>query len=168
VSSVIPSGVAHSDNVDIHTPPYIFAGIPLSFDLDPASPLSGPVTPARHHYTLEQDGLTQPWFGMVWLNPPYNRWEIGRWIAKLAEHGRGVALVYACTDTAWFQDYPPDRLLLLRGRVRFVERKGSRTVSGASPSMLMAYGREAVEGLAGATLKGCFYSLENQFGQHDF
>ena len=87
--------------MDIHTPPYIFAGIPLTFDLDPASPLSGPVTPARYHYTPEQDGLAQPWFGMVWLNPPYNRREIGKWIAKLAEHGRGVVLVYARTDTAW-------------------------------------------------------------------
>jgi len=25
--------------VNIHTPPYIFEGIPLTFDLDPASPL---------------------------------------------------------------------------------------------------------------------------------
>ncbi len=106
------------------------------------------MTPARCHYTLERDGLAQPWSGMVWLNPPYNRWEISKWIAKLAVHGRGVALVYARTDTAWFQDYPPDGLLLLRGRVRFVERKGSSTVSGASPSMLMAYGKEAVDGVA--------------------
>lgn len=158
--------VAHSENIDIHTPPYIFAGIPLTFDLDPASPLSGPVTPARCHYTPEQDVLAQPWFGMVWLNPPYNRWEIGRWIAKLAEHGRGVAPVFACTDTSWFQDYSPDGLLLLRGRVRFAERKGSRTVSGASPSMLMAYGEEAVEGLARSTLKGCFYHL-GRVGRND-
>ena len=162
MSSVIPSAVAHSENVDIHTPPYIFAGIPLTFDLDPASPLSGPVTPARHHYTLEQDGLAQPWFGMVWLNPPYNRWEIGKWLAKLAEHGSGIALVYARTDTAWFQDHPPDSLLLLRGRVRFIERKGSSTVSGASPYALMAYGEEAVEGLARSALKGCFYRLQSE------
>lgn len=166
MNSTIPPVVAHSDNIDIHTPSYIFAGIPLSFDLDPASPLSGPVTPARCHHTPVQGGLAQPWFGMVWLNPPCNRWEIGRWIAKLAEHGRGVALVYARTDTAWFQDCPPDGLLLLRGRVRFVERKGSRTVSGASPSMLMAYDEEAVEGLAGATLKGRFYN-SSRVGRDD-
>lgn len=70
-----------------------------------------------------------------------------------------MAVVYVRTDTAWFQDYPPDGLLLLRGRVRFVERKGSRTVSGASPSMLMAYGEEAVKGLKRSTLKGCFYNF---------
>ncbi len=39
MSSVIPPVVAHSENVDIHTPPYIVGGIPLTFDLDPASPL---------------------------------------------------------------------------------------------------------------------------------
>ncbi len=104
---------------------------------------------------------------MVWLNSPYNRLEIGHWIAKLAEHGCGVALVYARTDTAWFQDYPPDGLLLLRGRVRFVGRKGSSTVSGASPSMLMAYGEEAVKGLACSTLKGSFYSCGNRLGHSD-
>lgn len=60
MSSVIPAAVAHSENVDIHTPPYIFEGILLTFDLDPASPLSGPVTPARRHYTPEQGGLAQP------------------------------------------------------------------------------------------------------------
>lgn len=158
---MIPSAVAHSDNIDLHTPLWIFEGLPLTFDLDPASLSSGPVTPARHHFTLEDDGLSRPWFGMVWLNPPYNRWEIGKWIEKLAAHGKGVALVYARTDTKWFQDNPPDALLLLRGRVRFVERaKGSRTVSGASPSMLMAYGEEAAAALSASSLAGQFYRLE--------
>ncbi len=124
------------------------------------------MTPARRHYTLEQDGLAQPWLGMVWLKPPYDRREIGKWIARLAEHGRGVALVYARTDTAWFQDYPPDGLLLLRGRVHFIERKGSSTVSGASPSMLMAYGKEAVDGLACSTLRGSFYRFR-RLGRDD-
>lgn len=71
---------------------------------------------------------------MVCLNPPYNRWGISRWIFKLSKHGRGEALVDTRIDTAWFQDYPPDELLLLCGRVRFVEGKGSRTVFGASLS----------------------------------
>ena len=157
---MIPSSTAHSKNIDIHTPAYIFAGIPLTFDLDPASPSSGPSTPARHHYTPEQDGLTKPWFGMVWLNPPCHRFEIGKWIAKLAFHGQGIALVYARTDTEWFQDHPPDALFLIRGRVRFTKRaQGSKTVSGASPSVLLAFGDEAVDALSQTTLAGHFYKF---------
>ena len=70
-----------------------------------------------------------------------------------------MALIYIRTDTVWFQDYPPDSLLLLRGPVRF---KGSRTVSGALPPLLMAYGEEAVEGLTRSNLKGYFYSSGNR------
>ena len=47
---------------------------------------------------------------------------------------------------------------LLRGRVRFAERRGSSTVSGASPSVLMTCG-EACRALADSTLKGRYSRL---------
>ena len=33
------------------------------------------------YYTPEQDGLSQPWTGVVWCNPPYGR-KVGTWIKK--------------------------------------------------------------------------------------
>lgn len=42
------------------------------FDLDPCSPVNRPWDTARHHYTIEDDGLQQPWFGRVFCNPPYD------------------------------------------------------------------------------------------------
>ena len=42
------------------------------FDLDPCSPVNRPWDTARHHYTVEDDGLRQPWFGRVFCNPPYD------------------------------------------------------------------------------------------------
>lgn len=33
------------------------------------------------YYTPEQDGLSQPWAGICWCNPPYGR-EIGSWVRK--------------------------------------------------------------------------------------
>lgn len=33
------------------------------------------------YYTKEQDGLSMPWSGTCWCNPPYGR-EIGKWVAK--------------------------------------------------------------------------------------
>ena len=33
------------------------------------------------YYTAEQDGLNQPWNGIVWCNPPYGR-NIGSWVRR--------------------------------------------------------------------------------------
>ena len=35
----------------------------------------------KAYYTPEQDGLAQPWEGVVWCNPPYGR-QIGQWVRK--------------------------------------------------------------------------------------
>jgi DNA N-6-adenine-methyltransferase Dam len=43
-------------------------------DLDPAScELANLTVRATMFYTKEQNGLMQPWYGRVWLNPPYGR-----------------------------------------------------------------------------------------------
>lgn len=35
---------------------------------------------APEFYTIDDDGLTQPWRGRVWCNPPYS--DIGAWVRK--------------------------------------------------------------------------------------
>lgn len=43
-------------------------------DLDPAScEMANRTVKAARYYTKEQNGLTQPWYGRVWCNPPYGR-----------------------------------------------------------------------------------------------
>ena len=43
-------------------------------DLDPAScELANRTVKAGRYYTKEENGLEQPWYGRVWLNPPYGR-----------------------------------------------------------------------------------------------
>lgn len=43
-------------------------------DLDPAScAAANEIVKATHYYTKQQNGLEQPWYGRVWLNPPYGR-----------------------------------------------------------------------------------------------
>jgi len=80
-----------------------------SIDVDPAT--SGPaqdVVQATEYYTKDDDGLTKPWIGNVFCNPPYSQPLIGQFTEKLLgefESGRTTAAVYLvnnCTDAAWF------------------------------------------------------------------
>ena len=61
---------------------------------------------APRFYTRDDDGLSQPWEGRIWLNPPYGR-EIGSWLRRAAQAGAEghliVALVPArSTGTQWW------------------------------------------------------------------
>ena len=74
------------------TPAWVFDGLGLTFDLDPASPGEGQgdCVPARVKLTLTDDGLTQPWHGLVWLNPPFSN--VTAWGRRFIEHSNGVFL----------------------------------------------------------------------------
>lgn len=126
-----------------YTPPHVFEALGIDFDLDPAAPPGGvPWIPARRHYTEADDGLSRPWHGRVWLNPPYGR-QTAAWLRRLAGHGDGIALVFARSDTAWFHDFAPvaTALCFVAGRLRFVPGDGRQESSTAgAPSLLMAFG----------------------------
>jgi hypothetical protein len=100
---------------------------------------------ARTHYTVEDNGLLKAWSGFVWLNPPYSK--VAAFMARMAEHNNGLALIYARTDTKWFHEYVFQKALglcFLKGRLRFLDNAGreAKNSSGA-PSVLIAYGEEA-------------------------
>lgn len=126
-----------------YTPPHVFEALGLRFDLDPAAPPGGvPWIPARRHLTEEEDGLARPWYGRVWLNPPYGR-QTARWLRRLSEHGDGIALVFARSDTDWFQRFAPTAtaICFVSGRLRFVPGDDRTEASSAgAPSLLMAFG----------------------------
>ncbi len=114
------------------------------FDFDPCgAPEGSSHDCARRVNRLPSCGLSAEWGGRVWLNPPYSN--VAPFIAKLAEHGRGTALLYARTDTRWFHESIARRASLIAlfvGRVQFVRRDGTEGTASPAPSMLIAYGEE--------------------------
>lgn len=60
------------------------------FDLDPCAPVKPLWQTATQMYNKNHDGLTKDWIGRVWLNPPYSRPLIERFVKRLAEHGNGT------------------------------------------------------------------------------
>lgn len=138
------------------TPPAIIEATG-PYDLDPCSPIVRPWKTAAHHYTIEDDGLSRLWHGTVWCNPPYGR-QTWVWLSRLAEHGDGVALVFARTETAGFAEEvwgKADSLLFLHGRLHFHHGDGTRARANAgAPSVLIAYGANAVERLVASGLEG--------------
>lgn len=75
------------------------------------------------HFTREEDGLTQSWSGVCWMNPPYGR-EIKQWMRKAYQEARRgvtvVCLIPARTDAGWWHDYAMrGEIRFLRGRLKF-------------------------------------------------
>jgi DNA N-6-adenine-methyltransferase (Dam) len=127
---------------DWHTPASIFAalklpnGAPLRFALDPCAPPDRTYyfVPADRFYTKEDDGLTQPWFGRVFVNPPFG----GRrghvpWLLKFFAHGDGIAICRAYTSSDWWHEVVipnVETLLFPRGKTKFIRPDG---IVGTAP-----------------------------------
>lgn len=147
------------------TPPEIIKALG-PFDLDPCSSMNRPWNTAAKHYMIDTNGLIQSWAGRVWLNPPYGI-VAGRWLAKLVDHGNGIALIFARTETKMFFKYvwnKADAILFIRGRLFFYRNDGIRakTNSGA-PSVLIAYGTENAQILKRSGIDGMFVCLKGRY-----
>ena len=102
------------------------------FDLDPAAGCE-PTPIAAERYTPADDGLIQPWYGTVWLNPPFS--EKSEWYRRLVDQywngdvKRAVSLAKVDTSTDWFQNWfsTADVICFLDGRDWYI-------AAGTSPT----------------------------------
>jgi len=124
-------------NDEVATKPKLWR--PLSrgiggFDLDPAAGCE-PTPIADNRYTKEDDGLTQPWYGTVWLNPPFS--EKTPWYKRLVSQywngdvDRAVALATVDPSADWFHDWfsTADVISFLDGRDWYMGNGNSPTFS---------------------------------------
>jgi len=107
----------------------------------------------------DHDGLTEPWQGRVFCNPPYGP-NVAQWAKRMADHQNGIMLIFVRTETTtWQRDVFPfaGATLLLAGRVHFYRPSGERGKSGTAPSALLAYGQSNVDSLRNASIAGAFF-----------
>lgn len=146
-----------------YTPRYIVESLG-PFDLDPCAPLV-PIyrTATTTMYNKEDNGLIQEWQGRVWLNPPYSRPLIDKFVNKLAEHGNGIALPFNRCDTQLFQKTifeKADAIMFLSGRVKFLRPDGDNAGTPGTGSVLIAFGELNSELLKFSGLDGKFIKLK--------
>jgi hypothetical protein len=118
--------------------------------LDPCAADPRPWDCAEINWTTH--GLDRPWPRkfFIYLNPPFDRYEVGEWIARLAEHGNGITLLHARTEAGWFEPIwqRASAILFLADRIHFHRPDGTRQpANSGAPPILAAFGAEAVSRL---------------------
>ena len=145
------------------TPPEIIKALG-EFTLDPCAPIVRPWEMAEKHFTIHDNGLDKEWHGRVWCNPPYGL-EASKWLEKLTEHGNGIALIFARTETKMFFEWVWNKataVKFIEGRLYFHHVDGTKAKANAgAPSVLIAYGNENAEILENCEIKGKFLRLDN-------
>ena len=141
------------------TPPELVQALGV-FDLDPCAcgfiPKWKQLARAWMGLDFGVDSLTKRWRGRVWLNPPYSIWPA--FMEKLKQHGNGIALIFARTETKGFDEHiwkGADAVFFLKRRIKFKLPDGSNPKNGATqPSVLIAYGHNNVDAIQAAWDRG--------------
>lgn len=144
----VNAGLFTSATPEWYTPKHVVDRVIRVFDgfisLDPCSNSADFETanvPALDYWTQADDGLSQPWHGNVYMNPPYGD-VIGGWVERMCgayesgEIDAAIALLPGRIDTAWFQLLNRYPICCVRGRLRF---SGSEN-SAPFPSVVVYLG----------------------------
>ena len=130
-----------------YTPKWLFDALGIVYSIDVCSPpdRTHVSVPAEQHYTIDDDGLAQPWHGTVWCNPPYSDPE--PWARRIVDHGDGLLLVHMPMNAAWCVDvWHACAGIRLFQALEFVRPDGNRQRPGYW-LQLAAFGDTAAEAL---------------------
>lgn len=120
----------------------------LEFDIDVAGPPGGlPWIPAQKTYTETDDGLAQPWAGLIWCNPPYSA--PFPWCRRYATHPEGIILLRADLSSGgpYAAFTASDAMFVPFRRLQFINGHGDTHGSVAFSTVLLARGPKATAGL---------------------
>lgn len=157
-------------SVEWLTPPEIVRALG-EFDLDPCADVGQFYSTAKRMIKPPADGLDEAWKGRVWLNPPYGTKNLMLWLARMAEHGNGIALVPSRTEVdAWFWPFiweAADAVMFRRGRIHFrlpndakLLPNGKKKGNAGHGSVFVAYGTRNVVALRKSGIVGRMFDLK--------
>ena len=118
-------------------------------DLDPAScEFAQRTVKADRFFTKDDDGLAQLWTGRVWLNPPYSRELMDKFVTKICEEylagsvTEAIVLSLNRTDTRWFNMLASFStcFCLTNGRIHFYKETLAAKGSGRSGHTFFYFG----------------------------
>ena len=137
---------------DYYTPAWVFERMGIEFDIDVCAPPGGvPWVPAKRSFDQADDGLSQPWDGRVWMNPPYSN--TAPWAERFIAHGNGVALVQHCRSRwhvkLWASAHGmADPAFSTPSGSLFQFIKDGKSTSVYMPVVIAAFGEECVEAIS--------------------
>jgi ParB family chromosome partitioning protein len=132
---------------DWYTPAHVIdaaRAVMGGIDVDPASCRTANQTVrAARYFTVADDGLTHPWPGRVWLNPPFSGRTAAKFVRKaFAEYDSGrttqAVLVVSLLPvaTAWFRPLLDRCPLCFVGRIPFVRQDGVTDTPAITASVI--------------------------------
>lgn len=142
-----------SGKVEYYTPPEIIEAARMTMGgaitLDPASSVeANKRVLALSHYTKEVDGLTQKWFGRVWMNHPFEKGRNHLWINKLVEEynagnvDEACCITFASTSEKWFRPLMQFPQCFLYKRTNYFLPDGTQMMGVTKGSVVTYLGKE--------------------------
>lgn len=103
-------------------------------------------TKCKQFWSEYDDALKQEWVGVCWMNPPYGRGVIDKWLQKASESPKAtvVALIPSRTGPPWWHRYvmeKADEIRFIRGKLKF---KGAKSVAGFCSAIVIYKQREKI------------------------
>jgi hypothetical protein len=137
----------YKPNDVVLTPKYIFDALKIHFDLDPAHPPFETNVPCKRYYTETDDGLSKPWEGLVWVNPPFSA--STPWIDKFIEHGNGIMLTQLSRSKAYLRlwQHPGVSILQNDSKHMAFELPNGKRHNIFMPVALFAMGKPSIQAL---------------------
>lgn len=133
--------VHFSSNTDLwYTPDDFYQKYNKKFNFDLDVCATNENAKCDRYFTKEDDGLSQKWEGVCWMNPPYGR-GIGKWLRKayvscLIDRSLVVCLVPSRTDTKWWHEYAmKGEIEFIKGRLKF----GGAKFNAPFPSAIIIF-----------------------------
>lgn len=144
-----------SKSMEWFTPPEVIEVVTKVLDgitLDPAGCMyANTIVNAHAIYTKEDNGLVNPWWGTVFLNPPYGftsnkKSMAGVWAETMIrkycrqEFTSGILLLNANVSDKWFENLRKFPMVFSKRRIKFLDANGVRQKSPSHGNVLIYFG----------------------------